>query len=75
MTPEEIESRTLNDADLEGFGRRVADHAREDLEAADITWRYMPCFRDAVAKAAADMLKIVVTHERGMAKLKAEIAP
>ena len=56
--------RTLTDEDLEGFGRRIADQARDALEADDKAWFYLPSFRLAVAMAATAVLKSVVQHER-----------
>jgi hypothetical protein len=56
-------ARTLNDADLEGYARRVADYARSALEAKDKTWAYLPSFRDEVAAEVLAMLKTVVLHE------------
>lgn len=56
--------RDLNDEDLEGFARRIAIFARQDLEAKDRTWVYLPSFQDAVTEAALAILKSVVLHER-----------
>ena len=65
-TVEMVRSRTLNDADLDGFGRRVADQGRDAFDLEHGAHRYMPSFRDPVAKAAAEMLKTVRDHERSM---------
>lgn len=70
----ESDDRTLNEEDLAGFGRRIADGARSSLEAADVSWRYLPSFRDAVAAEATAILKTVVLHEREQAKAAQEPA-
>lgn len=54
----------LNDDDLEGIARRIADNARRSLEATDKTWVYMPSFRNEVIREAFQMLQTVVLHER-----------
>lgn len=60
--------RTLNDADLAGFARRIAFGARRALEAKDPTWVYLPSFDEAVIAEATMILKTVVQHERMQAK-------
>lgn len=75
MTLEEIEARTLNDADLEGFARRVANYAIESAEAREPAAVYCGhIFREHIITEAFQMLKTVVQHERNMAKARTEIA-
>jgi hypothetical protein len=52
---------TLNDDDLAGMARRIADYARSALDKA---WIYLPSFRDEVTSEALAMLKTVILHER-----------
>jgi hypothetical protein len=59
-----MSERTLNDDDLAGFARRVANFARESLEARDRTWVWLPSFADAVQDWALSIMKTVVIHER-----------
>lgn len=54
----------LNESDLADMGRRIADYARNALEAKDEAWRYLPSFRDEVAAEALAMLKLIIQHER-----------
>jgi hypothetical protein len=58
-------ARTLTEADLEGFARRVWNYARQSAEANDPAAVYCQhLFRDAVVQEALAMLKTVVQHER-----------
>ena len=59
--------RTLNDADIAGFARRIAFGARQHLEATDPAWVYLPSFNDAVIAEATMILKTVIQHERQQA--------
>jgi hypothetical protein len=60
-----MSDRTLNAEDLEGIARRIAFSARENLEAHNSAWVYMPSFSEAVQQEALAMLRLVVLHERG----------
>ena len=57
--------RTLNDADIAGFARRIAFGARQRLEApSDSVWAHLPCFNEEVIAEATAILKTVIQHER-----------
>lgn len=62
-----ITDRTLNDADLAGYARRIAHGARQSLEATKPEWAYLPSFEAAVVAEATLILKSVVQHERQQA--------
>lgn len=69
MTADEIAARTLNDSDLEGFARRIANNAIQSAEINDKAAIYCGhLFRDHIIAEATAMLKTVVQHERAMAK-------
>ena len=59
------DDRTLNEADLEGFARRIWNNARQSAEIDNKAAVYSGfLFRDAVIQEALSMLRIVVLHER-----------
>lgn len=61
--------RTLNDDDLEGFARRVANNAIQSAEIKDQAAVYCGhLFREHIVTEALAMLKTVVQHERMMTK-------
>lgn len=61
----EVIDRTLTNADLEGFARRVANNAIQSAEIADKAAVYCGhLFREHVYAEALYMLRTVVQHER-----------
>jgi hypothetical protein len=61
----EVTDRTLLNADLEGFARRVANNAIQSAEIADPAAVYCGhLFREFIYAEALSMLRTVVQHER-----------
>ena len=62
------EDRTLNEVDIEGFARRVANNAIQSAEIDDKAAIYCGhLFREHIRLEALSMLKVVVLHERQQA--------
>lgn len=62
------DERTLTDADLEGFARRVANNAVQSAEVDNQAAVYCGhLFREHIFSEALLMLKTVVLHERQQA--------
>lgn len=69
-TMDMVRARTLNLADLEGLGFRVAHAAIEATAAVHPVAGYVgDLFRAHIAKAATEMLATVSRHERSMVNL------
>jgi len=68
LAAQAVDERTLDNADLAGYGRRIADASRSRLEASDPVWQHLPDFRTVVAEEAATILASVVLHQRLQAK-------
>lgn len=63
-----MDDRTLTEADLEGFARRVTNNAIQAAETKDRAAVYAShLFRDEIYREALTMLKTVVLHERQQA--------
>ena len=64
------DDRTLNEADLEGFARSVANNAIQSAEIADKAAVYAGhLFREHIYAEALSMLRTVVQHERQQAEI------
>ena len=71
MTNDQIEARTLDDGDLEGFARRIANNAIQSAEISDKAAVYCgQLFREHIVAEAKLILQAVVAHERSMARAR-----
>lgn len=68
-SPASVEGKSLNDDDLAGFARRIANHAISDAESKDKAAVYCShLFRSSIEEWALAILKSAVQHEQMLGK-------